>query len=417
MTRFEDRPYEERRQLIYGPVRKEGIFTWDWCYGREYALASSLPLSPYLHRQMAEATEALGRIFSRVIGVVRRGDASLMEELGIPKAAWGAVRLEANPSVPTVVGRFDFALTPDGLKMLEFNSDTPTGVVEAFYVNGQVCEAYGQRDPNEGKAVDIQEAFQRYLQPWRENGESVGEVVFSALGWHEEDAGTTRYLMEQSGLDARFVPLESLRVEGERLIAPYEGGMRPVDVLYRLHALEVLAEETDRDGYPTGARVLDLVAQGKLHLINPPSAFLAQTKALQALIWSLYEEEIFFTREERETIGRYMLPTYLENRFLGRSPHVVKPIFGREGGAVLLCDADGIIRCRDGEKAYWDQPMIYQERVEMEEVEAETLTGSFRGRRLWGSFLIGGRPSAILARLDGPITGNLAYYLPAFLDE
>ena len=50
----------------------------------------------------------------------------------------------------TAIGRFDFAVTEQGIKMLEFNSDTPTGIVEAFYVNGHVCRYHGAVNPNEG---------------------------------------------------------------------------------------------------------------------------------------------------------------------------------------------------------------------------------------------------------------------------
>jgi glutathionylspermidine synthase len=43
----------------------------------------------------------------------------------------------------TVIGRFDFARMPQGLNLLDFNSDMPTGVVEAYLVNGKVCVALG----------------------------------------------------------------------------------------------------------------------------------------------------------------------------------------------------------------------------------------------------------------------------------
>lgn len=404
--------YQERRRHWYDTIRQEGIFTWDWFYGEEYALADLHPISPQFRAELATATEALGQVFARVAEVTRRGDERLFAELGLPRETWQAVRVTLEPELPTVIGRFDFARTPEGLKMLEFNSDTPTGVVEAFYVNGKICEQGGMEDPNAGMDRHIRQAFSTAVRSYRKRGFSCDGIFFSALGWHEEDAGTTRYLMENSALPARFVPLEDLRVNGDRMTARWEGEDVPVDVLYRLHALEILAEDTDIDGYPTGAHVLDLVAREKLLLINPPSALLSQTKALQALLWNLYEEDQFLTPEERETVETYMLPTYLENRFLGKEPHVIKPIFGREGGAIRLCDAQGRVEHRDSDPLYGNQPMIYQKRVELEPVETETLKGPFQGRLLWGSFLIGGKASAILARADGPITGNLSYFLP-----
>jgi glutathionylspermidine synthase len=248
----------------------------------------------------------------------------------------------------------------------------------------------------------------------------VERVAFSALGWHEEDTGTTRYLLARSGLNrGRFVPLSDLRVYEDRLCEWQEetGTHEPIDLLYRLHALEKLAEEKDaEDGYPTGAHALDLMARGRVCVLNPPSALIAQSKAFQALIWNLHEAEAFFTLEEHEAIAAYMLPTYMENRFGGQRPFVTKPVFGREGGAVTLYGADGSVQERDGEEQYWEQPMIFQEQVELPIVELETERGVERCRLLWGSFLVGGRASAIVARAGGRITGNLSYYVPVGLE-
>ncbi|MGA8942271.1 MAG: glutathionylspermidine synthase family protein [Thermoactinomyces sp.] len=405
--------YALKRKKIYSRLNEENIFTWDTMYGQEYALATVYPMKPSLYKELQFAAEQLGKIFARTVSVVRRADDQLLKELGIPEEAFAAVRQPLCVDWPTVIGRFDFANTPQGLKMLEFNSDTPTGIVEAFYVNGCVCKALDYMDPNEGMDDHLSNAFARVISRYQEEGSNTENIVFSSLDTFEEDAGTTRFLMEKSGLSARFVPLSALAVRGSRLYAYIPGdGYVHVDVLYRLHALEILAEETDDDGYPTGAHLLSLMAKPGLVTINPPAALLSQTKALQALIWNLYETDTFFHSDEREIIKRYMLPTYLENRFAGKCPYVSKPFFGREGGAVSLFDENGKLIARDQEKEYWDQPMIYQQMAELEKVEVETLRGPYRGELLWGVFLIGGKASAVMARVDQKITGNLSYFLP-----
>jgi glutathionylspermidine synthase len=385
-------------------------------YGEEYALASLYEITPKQRQELTAATEWLGRIFQKVAGIVQQAPDALLLELGIPEAALGAVRVAVLDDVPTLIGRFDFASTPDGLKMLEFNSDTPTSIVEAFHVNGRVCSHFGALDPNAGLSQHLRDGFQRLLQRYADLGYPTEHVYFSALDWHEEDAGTTKYLMSQSGLPSQFVPLADLRLYEDTLAALKTAGeeweLHRIDVLYRLHALEKLAEECDDEGFPTGAHVLDLIARRRLAVINPPQGFIAQTKALQALIWNLHEAGEFFTDDEQAAIARYMLPTYMENRFLGQSGYVTKPIFGREGGGVVLCDASGVAEEQDREEFYWEQPMIYQQRVDLQPVTVETLRGKYDGHLLWGSFLIDGQASAIVARVGGRITGNLSYFLP-----
>lgn len=403
--------YKERHQELYEPLRQEGIFTWDSMYGQEYALASYHLISPSFFEEIRYATEQLALIFEKTVKIVRSGEDELLRELSIPQAAFRAVR-HAPIDLLTSIGRFDFAPTADGLKLLEFNSDTPTGIVEAYYVNGWICSRLGLEDPNAGMVNHLRDAFQQIVSAYKKVGYSTENIAFSSLGWHEEDRGTTEFLRQVSELPARFVPLDDLRLVEDSLCAQVGQELVPIDIWYRLHGLEILAEERDPTGFPTGERVLELIADGKLGVINPPGALLAQTKALQALIWNLYEEDIFFTEDEKRIIAKYMLPTYLDNLFKGSTPYVTKPVFGREGGAVTLYDKDGNIEQRDSEDLYWEQPMIYQKRVEMEIIEVETAKGLFRGHLLWGSFWVNRQSSAILARVDGPITGNMSYYLP-----
>src|SRR5690606_41859553 len=182
-------------------------------------------------------------------------------------------------------------------------------------------------------------------------------------------ARTAGYLHTITSESVCFVPLADVRIEEISMTAHVGGALLPVDVLYRLHALEIHAEKRDDGGYPTGAHALDLIARRRVAVINPPGALLSQTKAMQALIWGLHEIGEFFDPEERRIIETYMLPTYLENRFRG-SPYVTKPIFGREGAGVTLYDASGDAAFQ-GDDRYRDQPMVYQRRVDMEQVEVE----------------------------------------------
>lgn len=402
--------YAQEREALYSPLRH--VFNWDWLYGTEYALADIHAITLEFRQELAYATVALGKIYAKAAAFTQIGSDELLQELGFPPETWGSIRVLVIPNLATSIGRFDFASTPEGLKMLEFNSDTPTSVVEAFFVNGQVCAHFGYQNPNEGMERDLAQAFAQVLVRYQELGYPTDSIVFSSLGWHDEDKGTTQYLLDQSGLQGRFVPLEDLRVFEDRLWVFDKEEHYPIDVWYRLHALEKLAEELDEDSYPTGAHVLDLVARGKLALINPPSAFVAQTKAMQALIWGLHEAGEFFSPEEHQLIETYMLPTYLENRFVGEAGYVSKPVFGREGGAVSIFNAAGELLEKDEDELYWEQPMVYQKRVEMQEIQVSTLNGPYVGRLLWGSFLIGGQASAIAARIGKTITGNLSCFLP-----
>lgn len=404
--------YAKRREEIYFPIREEKIFTWDTDAHdhEEFALATIYPVSGSFVSSLRTAAHQLGHVFSKTIQTVQKGSEELFQELGYPQETWNTLRLSVADHIPTLLGRFDFAHTPYGLKMLEFNSDTPSKVVEAFYANQKVCDYFGWKNPNYGHNQMLTDSFQYILKRYNQLGYRTEHITFSSLDWHTEDAGTTKYLLQQSGLPASFAPLSELVVQNDGLYI--RGFNHPIDILFRFHALEILATEKSNSGYPTGAKLLQLIAQKKLAIINPPSGFISQNKAIQALIWNLHAQNMFFTPEEHEIIESYMLPTYLENVFTGRMPHVRKPIFGRNGGAITIYEKDGTITSQDDGQAYWDQTMIYQEKVSLEEIEVESLTGPYKGWLLWGCFLINGKASAITTRISNQITGDSSRFLP-----
>lgn len=405
----------DQREALYGPLRQAGVFTWDLMDGEEYALSGIHLISPAFQEEIRQATQALYRIYTRVVKVLGEAGDELLAELGLPLETFSVVR-RSIPKLPlTGIGRFDFARTEQGLKMLEFNSDTPTGLVEAYYVNEKACRFFSCPNPNEGMERHLLQTFQEMVRGYVQAGYATDHIYFSSLDWHEEDAGTTRYLLQQSGLPGQFVPLQDLRVGENRLYALVKGELRPVDVLYRLHALEILAGEKDVDGSPSGAELLDLAARGEVAFINPPSAFLAQSKGVQALVWSLHESGVFFTEEEHTLIETYMLPTFFENPFTGREAYVKKPVFGREGGGVAYYGAAGNTIEAELEPSFEKQLVVYQKAVDLEEIQVETVKGEYAGRLLWGSFVIGGIPSALVARVGGRITNNRSYYLPVGL--
>lgn len=416
MLKMSDNEYRRIRREIYQPIREEKIFHWDIDpYDQnEYGLATIYEVSEAFLLELKEATEQMGAIFNRMILAVQKEPNELFNQLGLPKETWNIVRLIVDEMIPTLLGRFDFAYTKEGFKLLEFNSDTPVCFVEAYYVNKKICDYYGWENPNERMVDHIKVAFHRMVEVYQQQGYLTKNIFFTSATQDHVDTGNTQFLMNASGLEARFAPLDQLVLKKDKLYVRDHQGDQPIDVWFRLYAMEYLALDKVENDFPFGKYILHLMSEGKLASINPPSSFIAQTKALQALIWQLFEDKEFFTEREQEAIERYMLPTYLDNRFLlGKKSYVEKPILGRFGGGITIYNQDGTIHDRDIGAKYWQQTMVYQEKVELETVETTTLLGDYRGKLVWGSFLIDGKASAITTRLSETITqDDMCYFLP-----
>lgn len=400
--------YTVRRERWYGPLRE--LFPWETIAGDEYALASWTPVAPLQCHELQEAAEGLAALWHKVALIVSQGDCRLLRWLGLPAGMREAIREALQLPWLTALGRFDFVWTSAGWKVLEYNCDTPSGVVEALAVNGRICACEGRGNPNGVGEELLRQAIAESLYIARRAG-LAGATVFSALGSHSEDAGTMKY-WQTLAAEGLFVPLEELRYEQEVLTSSASG---EISCWFRLHPWEIMVKECAADGFPTGRRVLELVARKKLLAINPPLALVGQSKALQALVWQLYEAKEFLTHQERQLVRTYMLPTYRQNVFLGRSSYVRKPLWGREGGGVTLHAADGSLLA--GNRSGWHGAAIYQEAVELERVQVMTQKGLQEGRRLWGVFVAGGSFAGLLVRLGPVITDDRAWVTPVYLKE
>jgi glutathionylspermidine synthase len=198
---------------------------------------------------------------------------------------------------------------------------------------------------------------------------------------------------------------------------------RPIDVLYKLYPTEHLMLDHTQDRVPVGRMVMGLVEAGRLAVINPPVAFLLQTKGLLALTWALHEAGAeLLSAEEHRWIEEYMLPTYLEpadakgRAIFGETPYIAKPVYGREGGSIVIHDRGTLIEVSPN-MAYADQRYIYQQHVRLPRTTLLTEKGVRAVNLVFNCFVVGGRASAIGLRA-GPtlILDDNAYFVPICYD-
>lgn len=384
---------------------------WSDLYECEYSLFHVFPITEQTMKQLQVATERMGKIFFKTARILRNLSNEQLLELGFPTASLPFIRLKGMYP-ESVISRFDFALTEDNrIKMLEFNSDTPTFIVECFQMNGKVCEELDYDDPNANQERLLSSGITKAVMEFTKGMEDPN-VVFTAHPEHIEDWNTTMYLSRLCHVENKIMPMTELRITDDALVD--RDGV-PIDVLYRqTYPIEDLIEDQDPEtGDLVGVELLQLVKEGKLFIINPLSAFLLQPKSIQCLIWGLAEEGAFYTSEEQKWIKEYMLPTYLEpDLFFGKSPFVQKPSFGREGDTITIRDKDTNIMIRNAHETYKSSLPIFQKYTELPVVFLETEKGIEKLSYVFGAFLIAGKASSIGIRAGEKITGNESYYLP-----
>jgi glutathionylspermidine synthase len=311
-------------------------------------------------------------------------DHDRLGELGIPAFCHQAIRdaWEGEPRALNL-GRFDLAWHGEGPpKLLEYNADTPTSLLEAAVVQ---WDWKAQLFPVDDQFNSLHEAL---VARWREIAPPPGTSRLYLAGMAEasgEDAVTLAYHADcaaEAGIDTSLIAIDDIGWDPAlRRFVDLDG--RAMRAIFKLYPWEWLL----RDDF--APHVLDSLSSTLW--MEPIWKMLWSNKAMLAILWELFPGH----------------PNLLETR---RTPlagaQVEKPILGREGANVRIIGGEGDI-ASDG--PYGDEGFVYQALC--------PLPGAGDQRPVIGSWTVDGAPVGIGIREDGAITGNLARFVPHLIRE
>jgi glutathionylspermidine synthase len=381
MERREREPRQDWRRR----VEEVGfpIHTADTPYWDESAFWAFTPGDvEILERATAELQEL---VLGAVGHVIESG--RYWERLAIPREmaplvarSWEGVDGDGDPSI---YGRMDLAWDGVGTpRLLEYNADTPTGLLEAAVVQWHWLQDV---DPAADQWNSIHErlvAGWKELAPWL----PVGPLHFASLPV-PEDALTTTYLQDtaaQGGLRTSFVEMGAIGWdEGKRAFVDGDGV--ELRACFKLYPWEWMAREA------FGA----MLPRAHTRWIEPAWKMVASNKGILAVLWELHPGH------------PNLLPAFLEPGDL-RS-YARKPLLSREGANVTLV-RDGEVLAEGKDDGYGTEGHVWQALWEPSVPMPRSLS--------IGSWLVRGVPAgAGLRESEGPITGNLSRFVPHLVSE
>jgi glutathionylspermidine synthase len=299
-------------------------------------------------------------------------------QFAIPEAFHDLVASSWRSAEPTLYGRFD--LSWDGRsepKLLEYNADTPTALLEASVVQWQWLEDAKPR------ADQFNSLHEKLVERWKALATVAGpnRVHVACVRDSEEDLGNVEYLRDcalQAGWDARPLHIEDLGWDGERFVDLAD---EPVQTLFKLYPWEWLIREE------FGAHLRSTT----MRILEPAWKLLLSNKALLVALWHLYPGHA------------NLLPAYFDADALS-GEYVRKPLLAREGANVTLKTRDGELTEGGG---YGGEGFVYQGVAKLPD---------FGGRYpVIGSWIVGDQPAGIGIREDeSPITRNSSRFLPHY---
>lgn len=383
-----------------------------------YALYDCLSMEEFDIHTMREVAEKIIQIYHKTAKLLQHMKSDTYADLGFPTATFPFLADQVI-DVPSIIQRLDMVYDGMEWKHYEINSDTPTFIMECYEINDEVANHFGYEGVNAGKKEElVRIVSDAMVQSLAVCGFSkqTAKVVFTAHKESVEDWETTVYLASLfRDFQIEVLPLEDLCiVSGDAL---YTKNGERIHLLYRqTYPLEFLVLDKDEQTEEAiGVELLQLVTKRKLALCNPISAFLLQSKAVQALIWGLHEiNHECFTELEHTWIEKHFLPTYLDSDLFVKNhiPFVEKPVFGREGNTIQIQDGSQNVRFQVQANCYESQLKVYQKYVPLQKKRVQAPYGEIDAHILIGCFVIGKSVGAIGARAGHLITGNESYFLP-----
>ncbi|WP_035615285.1 glutathionylspermidine synthase family protein [Haloferula sp. BvORR071] len=305
--------------------------------------------------------------------IVRRG---WWERLAIPDSAVGMIQTSWLVRDPSLYGRFDLAWNGSGTpKLLEYNADTPTSLLEAAVIQWQWLEDVAASDDQ------LNSLHEALVERWKIFPEPM--IHFACKLDHLEDRQTIAYLAEtaeQAGKDVELMDIEEIGFSEEGRFTDLSE--RPIERLFKLYPWEWMVNE------PFFAEM----GQERARFTEPAWKMMLSNKGLLPILWELNPGH------------RLLLPAAYSREGLGNVDRwVAKPFFGREGAGVTLHSRGPFhspppLPTEDG-------PIVYQQHADLFQASGQHI--------VWGLWMVGDECRGLSARGDqGPVTGNMSRFLP-----
>lgn len=306
--------------------------------------------------------------------VIQRG---WWDRLAIPEAAIPAILRSWERDDFSLYGRFDLAFDGCGApKLLEYNADTPTALVEAA-----VTQWFWLQEVRPD-ADQFNSIHERLIAAWRRW--SGATIHFSGVKGNAEDEQTVLYLRdtcEQAGVATRAVAVDDIGWDAARRVFVDLAGAR-LTHCFKLYPWEWMWREEFGPN----------LAHDAVQFIEPTWKMLLSNKGLLPVLWELYPDH------------PNLLPAYETASALGPR-YVRKPKLSREGANVTWIDTGAVVEETGGN--YGDEGHVYQAAVDLPEFDGN--------RAVCGVWIVDHEPAGLGIREDTRrITGNLSRFVPHF---
>jgi glutathionylspermidine synthase len=308
-------------------------------------------------------------------------DEELFDLMAIPPDAIPLILNSWNRDDFSLYGRFDLALTPgQPPKLLEYNADTPTSLVEAA-----VAQWYWLQEVRP-RADQFNSIHEKLIEAWKKLG--LSRAHLGGMREQLEDEQTVLYIADtahQAGVRIKQTAIEDVGWDSARS-AFVDLENEPISTYFKLFPWE----------WMWGSDYAPQLKLERCRFVEPIWKMLLSNKAILPILWKLFPNH------------PNLLPAAFSVDQLPascRRDYVQKPKLSREGANVTICRDGQALSATAGE--YGEEGYIYQARADLPE---------FNGNHpVLGLWIVDHTACGMGIREDrGLITGNRSRFVPHY---
>ncbi len=288
---------------------------------------------------------------------------------------------------PGIYGRFDLAYNGNELKLLEFNADTPTALLEASIAQWMWLEDFMSMTKVSG-LDQFNSIHERLLNAFGSLKRIDGDrrLYFSCIRDSDEDMMTTEYLRDvasQVGFDTVFINIEDIGISDIQH-GFYDLYGNEIKWLFKLYPWEWLSQEE------FGKKLY----QCDTLFCEPPWKAMLSSKAILGILWEMFPGHPL------------LLETHFSSDEFSGNGLVKKPFFSREGANITLIQPDSVELSTTG--TYGSEGYVYQAFFPLPCMEEKNYP-------VIGSWIIDNKPAGMGIREDDTeITKNTSRFVPHY---
>jgi glutathionylspermidine synthase len=329
--------------------------------------------------------DLMAMCYAAIDGLI--GDPRALDRLGIPPDFRSAIAESWRLRDRDLYGRFDLAYNGRGpAKLLEFNADTPTALLESAVVQWQWLEDLKADSALPPGADQYNSIHERLIAALKQMGID-RRLHLASMRDHEEDGATILYLADvtqQAGIEPVMIAIEDIGIDPRGRFTDLKDNV--IRALFKLYPWEWMAR--DAFGQYTLRR--------PCLFIEPVWKMLLSNKGLLAELWRLHPGH------------PNLLPAYYEGDPAAGSlgaDFVRKPLLGREGANVEIRYRGAVAAATPGP---YDGRAVLQTIGPVYQNQGRTA--------VLGSWVVAGQACGLCIREEqGAITTNRARFIPHYI--